>query len=243
MKKIIYLILMLFLITGCDATYNLTLENNNFIENLEIINNDKITWNINNPSYKAIRDLTINSALATDYREEIPELNTKVDGIKYYNIKKIDTENTLGISYKSNFTLYEYQYSTIVNTNVKSFDYKNNREGIIINIKKPLDAFLLYPDLNNLTIKFKTNHQVIKNNADEKINDTYYFYLNKNNYQDKKIILELSNDYELTSNDILKLDQEGYFNKNALILIYLLIGGILLIFGGIVYIKVRKSNN
>ena len=54
MKKIIYLILMLFLITGCDATYNLTLENNNFIENLEIINNDKITWNINNPSYKEI---------------------------------------------------------------------------------------------------------------------------------------------------------------------------------------------
>ncbi|MDD2409860.1 MAG: hypothetical protein PHD03_04010, partial [Bacilli bacterium] len=203
MKKIIYLILMLFLITGCDATYNLTLENNIFTENLEITNNDKNTWNINNPSYKEIRNLTLNSALATDYREEIPEVNTKVEGIKYYDIKKIDTENTLGISYKSNFTLLDYQYSTIVNTNVKSFDYKNNNDGIIINIKKPLNVFILYPNLNNLTIKFKTNHQVMKNNADEIVNNTYYFYLNKNNYQAKKIILEISNDYKVTYNGLL----------------------------------------
>ncbi|MFA7064855.1 MAG: hypothetical protein WC177_05120 [Bacilli bacterium] len=243
MKKIIYLILMLFLITGCDATYNLTLENNNFTENLEITNNDKKTWNINNPSYQEIRDSALNSALVTDYREEIPEVNTKVEGIKYYDIKKIDTENTLGISYESNFTLYEYQYSTIVNTNVKSFDYKNNKDGIIINIKKPLDAFILYPELNNLTIKFKTNHQVIKNNADEIVDDTYYFYLNKNNYQNKKIILELSNDYKITYNGILEPDEEGYFNKNTLILVYAFLGVLILIFGIIVYIKVRKFND
>ena len=243
MKKIIYLILMLFLITGCDATYNLTLENNNFTENLEITNSDKKTWNINNPSNKDIRNQTLNSALATDYREEIPEVNTKVKGIKYYDIKKIDTENTLGISYESNFTLYEYQYSTIVNTNAKSFNYQNNKDGIIINIKKPLDAFNLYPELKNLTIKFKTNHQVIKNTADDIVDDVYYFYLNKNNYQDKKIIIELSNDYKTTSNDALEPDEDGYFNKSTLILVYSLIGIIILIFGVIVYIKVRKYNN
>lgn len=243
MKKIIYLILMLFLITGCDATYNLTLENNNFTENLEITNSDKKTWNINNPSNKDIRNQTLNSALATDYREEIPEVNTKIEGIKYYDIKNIDTENTLGISYKGDFTLYDYQYSTIVNTNVKSFNYQNNKDGIIINIKKPIDAFNLYPELNNLTIKFKTNHQVIKNTADDIVDDVYYFYLNKNNYQDKKIIIELSNDYKTTSNDALEPDEDGYFNKNTLILVYSLIGIIILIFGVIVYIKVRKYNN
>lgn len=243
MKKIIYLILMLFLITGCDATYNLTLENNSFTENLEITNNDKKTWNINNPSNKDIRNQTLNSALATDYREEIPEVNTKIEGIKYYDIKNIDTENTLGISYKGDFTLYDYQYSTIVNTNVKSFNYQNNKSGIIINIKKPIDAFNLYPELNNLTIKFKTNHQVIKNTADDIVDDVYYFYLNKNNYQDKKIIIELSNDYKTTSNDALEPDEDGYFNKSTLILVYSLIGIIILIFGVIVYIKVRKYNN
>ena len=237
MKKIIYLILMLFLITGCDATYNLTLENNNFTENLEITNNDKKTWNINNPSYQEIRDSALNSALVTDYQEEIPEVNTKIEGIKYYDIKNIDTENTLGISYKGDFTLYDYQYSTIVNTNVKSFNYQNNKDGIIIN---PILFCLLS---KNLTIKFKTNYQVIKNTADDIVDDVYYFYLNKNNYQDKKIIIELSNDYKTTSNDALESDEDGYFNKNTLILVYSLIGIIILIFGVIVYIKVRKYNN
>ena len=236
MKKIIYLILMLFLITGCDATYNLTLENNIITENLQINTN-------NSSSNKEIRDLTLNSVLATDYREEIPEVNTKVEGIKYYDIKKIDTENTLGISYKSDFTLLDYKYSTIVNTNAKSFDYKNNKDGIVINIKKPLDAFILYPDLNNLTIKFKTNHQVVKDNADEIIDDTYYFYLNRNNYQAKKIILELSNDYDISSVGLLETDDEGYFTKNTLILVYVFLGLTIFILGIIVYIKVSKYNN
>lgn len=233
MKKIISLIFILFLMTGCDATYNLTLENNQITESLQIIND--------NNADREIRDTFLNSALATDYREDIPEVNIKQDGIKYYTIKKYDSENTLGISYESDFTLYEYQYSTIVNTVTKSFDYQNNKDGININIQKPLDAFILYPDLNNLTIKFKTNHQVIKNNADEIAGDTYYFYLNKNNYQDKTIIIELSNDYKIT-NDILEPDDEGYFSKDTLVIIYIFLGFMLIISGGFIYFKVINSN-
>lgn len=242
MKKIFFMILILFLLTGCEATYNLTLDSNNFIENLEI-NNNKISFNNHDIPYKEMLNNASNGALATDIREEKPESNVKEDNIKYYDVKKIETNNTLGISYENKFSLLEYKYSTIVNSNIDKFNYTYNKEQIMLNITKPINVFVLYPQLNNLTIKFKTNHEVIKNNADEIIDNTYYFYLNKSNYQNKKIILELSNEYNQNTPGFLVLDEEGYFSVNTLIIIYVILGVIGLTIGISIYIKVRKSNN
>lgn len=224
------------LLTGCDATYNLTLENNVITENLQIINNES------NSNYKETRDTFLNSALATDYREDEPESNMKQEGIKYYNIKKYDIANSLGIIYESDFTLIDYKYSTIVNANLKEFNYTSNNDGISINITDPIKAFILYPDLNNLTIKFKTNHKVLSNNADKVTDNIYYFYLNKNNYQDKKIILKLSSDYNKSSTGLFKTDDEGYFSKDTLVIIYIFLGFMLIISGGFIYFKVINSN-
>lgn len=242
MKKIFFMILILFLLTGCEATYNLTLDSNNFIENLEI-NNNKISFNNHDIPYKEMLNNASNGALATDIREEKPESNVKEDNIKYYDVKKIETNNTLGISYENKFSLLEYKYSTIVNSNIDKFNYTYNKEQIMLNITNPINVFVLYPQLNNLTIKFKTNHEVIKNNADEIIDNTYYFYLNKSNYQNKKIILELSNEYNQNTPGFLVLDEEGYFSVNTLIIIYVILGVIGLTIGISIYIKVRKSNN
>ena len=242
MKKIIFMILILFLLTGCEATYNITLDSNNFIENLQI-NNNKVLFDNTNEPYKLMLDNALTGALATDFREEKPESNFKEEGIKYYDINKTETNNTLGISYKNEFSLLEYKYSTIVNSNIEKFNYTYNKEKITINISEPINVFIMYPELNNLTIKFRTNHEVINNNADEILNDTYYYHLNKNNYKNKKIILELSKDYNIKQGGFLDLDEEGYFSINTLIIIYGILGIIGLTIGISIFIKVRRSNN
>lgn len=242
MKKIIFMILILFLLTGCEATYNITLDSNNFIENLQI-NNNKILFDNTNEPYKLMLDNALNGALATDFREEKPESNFKEEGIKYYDINKTETNNTLGISYKNEFSLLEYKYSTIVESNIEKFNYTYNKEKITINISEPINVFIMYPELDNLTIKFRTNHEVINNNADEILNDTYYYHLDKNNYKNKKIILELSKEYNIKQSGFLDLDEEEYFSINTLIIIYGILGIIGLTIGISIFIKVRRSNN
>ncbi|MDD2207949.1 MAG: hypothetical protein PHG03_01200 [Bacilli bacterium] len=239
MKKIILIILISFIITGCDAIYTVELTDSKINETLEINNYDKSTST--SGEYSKMIDLVSSSNVATDYRNEVPESNNKIDGINYYNIKKITDNNNLGVKYQANFTKEEYEYSTLAFENTPKFNYNFNTKYININTDI-INAFSRYKNLNKLTIKLKTNHEVIENNADELKEGTYFWYLDQNNYLDKKINLKLSSTHTINQLNILELDENNYFGSSTLIALYSILGLILLITSVIIFFKVKNSN-
>ncbi len=102
-KKIIFLLLLGTLISGCDATYNLDLKNGEFRENLEINNYNKSSWESGNPTYRETINQALNGVIATNYEEDYPEATEKIEGVNYYNIHKLSTDNNLGLSLIADF--------------------------------------------------------------------------------------------------------------------------------------------
>ncbi|MDD4188423.1 MAG: hypothetical protein PHX04_06720 [Bacilli bacterium] len=241
MKKIILIILISFIITGCDAIYTIELKNSEFSETLEINNYDKKSWDNGEYPYSQMIDLAGASSVATDYRKEVPELNEKKAGVNYYNINKLTENNNLGIKYQAKFTKEEYKYSTIAYENALEFSYNFNNKYININTGI-IDAFAKYSNLNNLTIKFKTNHEVLENNADEVKDGNYLWYISQNNYQDKKINLKSSPEPTSETLNVLELDNDNYFGASTLIALYIILGASLLIASIIIFFKVKNSN-
>ena len=119
--------------------------------------------------------------------------------------------------------------------------YSYNKKNINIKVEKEKKVFTNYPNLNNLTIKFITNHEVLNNNADEIKGGVYYWYLNKNDYN-KEIELEISTKYEEKKLDVLEVDEDGYFGPKTLVVVYVIIGTIFNVAVGVIFIKVWKSN-
>lgn len=240
-KKLMLIIGIIILTSGCDAEYTLELNSNQFKEKMEINNYNKSTWDNTTPSYRSSIDIAAKSSFATDYRNERPETNDKQEGVNYYNIEKINTSNNLGLKFETIFDIENYKYSTIVFNTTEDIKYSYNKKNINIKVEKEKKVFTNYPNLNNLTIKFITNHEVLNNNADEIKGGVYYWYLNKNDYN-KEIELEISTKYEEKKLDVLEVDEDGYFGPKTLVVVYVIIGAIFNVAVGVIFIKVWKSN-
>lgn len=241
-KKICILLILLMLVTGCEAVYTIEVTGDGITETLEIHNYDKDSWTKGNSLYQNLIETASKSFVATDYRNEKPEVNQKIEGINYYIIQKISSPNDLGLKYQNEFTFNDYEHSTIVFSNFNQLKYRNNRDKISINSDKELSTFISYPKLNKLTVKLLTNYQVNDNNADEVKDGVYYWYFNQDDYQNKKINLEINKSREIDNLKILQIDEKGYFGKNTLIGIYTFLGLILLVGGGIIFFKIKNSN-
>ena len=242
MKKIILLVSMLLVLSGCEAVYTLEINGDDYKEQLEVNNYVKESWGSGDGSYQESIRINAQASIATDYRNNVNnESNERFPGIKYYVLELIETSNNLGVKYNNTFTLDEYRYSNLAGLHFEDFKIKASTEIINIEGGKVNNVFKNYSDLNKLTIKVKTNHEVIEHNADEVLENTYYWYLTNSNYESKTVIFQISNGYN-ENVDLWQLDSNGYFGINSLIVIYVLIGFLAL--GGAVFIffKIKNSN-
>ena len=93
MKKKMLVIMIIFLVTGCTANYNLTIKDDNFIESIDIstpvYNKDELTSLIENDQF-------VKSTLSSDV---IYEKNVTDDG------------NNVNVNLKHTYSLGEYNES------------------------------------------------------------------------------------------------------------------------------------
>ena len=94
MKKILILLILMISLTGCEAVYNLDINNNTFTEELVLTTNDK-----SSKSQKTV-NVALKSKIPVDDNYYKPEVNFKQNNLKYYQISKIDTDNELGLVIK-----------------------------------------------------------------------------------------------------------------------------------------------
>ena len=226
MKKILILLILMISLTGCEAVYNLDINNNTFTEELVLTTNDK-----SSKSQKTV-NVALKSKIPVDDNYYKPEVNFKQNNLKYYQISKIDTDNELGARYKANLTKEEYLTSTLVKEHFPNFKLNETGNIISLNLGKKENIFDNYPDLDKLTINITINNKVTKHNADGVNNNIYTWNLTKDNYNKKEIYLNYNKNEKHIETE------EEKFNYN---IIFIIIGIIIISFTAYIAIKAKNT--
>lgn len=228
LKRIISLLLILCL-CGCSVTYEIEIKEDKVLEKGELLenkNNDKVLNN--NMTLAEEIDHTIYTMKNPDVEYDKKIANFELD--------KIDNNNKLGISYKNELDLNTFIKSPIIYQCYDSVNITNNKNSIFINTNGNFKCFDYYKRLNDVKIVLKTDYSVVSSNYDEKDNNVYYWYINKDNYKNKSINLYLSKQKNYLS------EEQSDANWEKLEGIFVIVGLLSLVFCMFVFIKARNAN-
>ena len=210
MKKVFILLVMLFIITGCDANYNLTFEDGVFTEDIEI----KEEKNSSGNELFGIMSLKDNKELA------------KIDDNNYYNytFSSDDKNNILRLNFKyDNISLEK----SLVYQNC--FKYKNFIDGKNYYYIK-LEGDMICENLNSSDIIFKTDKKVFMDNADEKDEEKGIYKWN--NFKSGTIYFQVSKD--------IKIDEAKESKKPKELIPWFVKVIISVVIIGVIFILIRK---
>lgn len=175
MKKNILLIFLIITLTGCSVEYNVDVDDK-INESTTIVT---LTDDLPYKSYTAQKNVDITS-LKDD------------DSSKYSKIIK-ETDDNYIFNYKYEFEQNEYIDSFIANSCYEKLNITNDNDRFIINTS---DKFLcLNVDdgiVDSVTINITTKNKVTSNNADKVSNNTYTWYIDESNYENKPIQMNIS---------------------------------------------------
>ena len=195
LKKILFLFLII-ISTGCEAEYNIEINNNiNLKETITIKEENKEIFNKKNT---LLYNLTPNEYLKTNLKwptsvykddEVNPYEPIRLDSTKYYTKTNISNYKTLGVIYSFNHNQNKYNETDIIN---KCYDFKYNKINDVITFEtiSSFKCFNEYKLLDKLTINVDTTCKVNIENSDKKENNRYTWYITKDKY-DKKIKFEV----------------------------------------------------
>lgn len=229
LKRIIFLIISMIMLSGCSAEYELNFVDGKYNEKFKTIGS------INDENYRNEIDvlndknyLFVDSTLQTgDFPAE-----SFLDEYAIYDKNVFNNDNGYGVilSYSYN-SKDDYLKSSIIYSMFQGFNITDDE----IYLYDPLNVFLTYPLLDDITISFKSDKKVYDNNADEIKNNMYYWYMNKDNYKDKCIRISFKKNEMLSQKNIVISDKSFKFGIYIFLIILLI--GVLVIFE-----KVKKSN-
>ena len=168
-----------------------------------------------------------------DYTIEPGEMNEEEVKKKYdfYNKELINKNDLYGINLN-----YDYENKEKLSNSAVSFSLFENIEVTdnSIEASSPKNIFKNYPDLEDITISFKTDKKVIRTNSNEENDGVYYWYIDKDNYEYASINIQIDN----------TVNQLEYEKRADNITKYSILGTIVFVVGlGLfVFVKVVNSN-
>lgn len=214
MKKIILLLLILILSTGCQIKYELEFKDDSLIENIniEIANSEqKKIENLKEYKAYAIFDGTFQRLYEVNYSE----------GSKF------------NAYYKYIYNYDEFVHAMYIKTCFDAFSFISNDDTYTLSTSKGFKCMVLdYNQVDSVKVVIKSNHQIIENNADIVEKDKLIWNIDKSNANEKKIYVKFGQVKELS-----------FFEKNWLGITILggLVVSVILIIVCIVIIS--KKNN
>lgn len=239
-KRILMLIPILLLTTGCTCEYNLTIENDTYKEQITIIGStpDEIS------SFNNKWQIPINKEEYNNINLE-PDSNGGFTGEIYnYNL----SSNRLTFSY--NFNKIQYINSTAVSNCYDMLTITNSNNRTVISTSSNTKCFENHPPLTNIKINIKVDKPVISNNADRINGNTYTWNIDKSNANEKSINLIIGNqnneiienNNSNDSNINIKENNKNPFDKYILY-IFLAILALIIYFGYKWFINMKDKNN
>jgi len=188
-KKIFLLILLTFLLCGCTANVNITINDNTISERISI-------------QEAPYGELTMND-ITQQYRKYIPAFkdtiivdtmpDVKEEGVKYYQSSSSETNGVFNVHYLYDYNFGEYQNSTGISNSFKSpiVQYDSNEKKITIKTAdSEMILFSSYPELDEVKINITTNYKVLENNADYNSGNVYTWIYRKGTNKGIYLLLE-----------------------------------------------------
>lgn len=231
MKKISLLICSIFLLTGCTAEYNLNYENNQFKESLNIIGSKTETFE--GQTFTTLINQYNNHTLLVNYKLDLGDMSIEdCENCKLYNKNIIDKDGLYGLNINYIYgEKSEFTNSSIMHTLFE----KNYITDTYINVSECQNIFDYYTNLSEIKVIFKTDKEILEINSDQEIDGKYYWYINKDNYKDKKISIKFGNKEGIVTED-------GYLSGNIIKYVLMALAIIILISIVVIYEKVKNSN-
>lgn len=170
MKKLIILFIIL-LTSGCTIKYNITIDKNYITEDINMVIDNAI---LNETTYNELTSKTNNVYLNTH---------------EYYKVNHNKDDNNLNVNYRYNHKINNYQNSKVINWCYHDKEIKIENNHLIIATGKVFDCANgeSKSSIENAQINITTKLKVIENNADEVKDNTYTWNINKENYTNKPI--------------------------------------------------------
>ncbi len=183
MKKIIYLSLALFLLTGCTIKYDLDLTQSDIIkEQMEIDEDDT-----SNQYFETIKNY--NGNIRAIYSDQDSDSLAKDPDLEYYDVQNNSDETNANLVIDYTFSNEDFPNSNIINTCYDRVTYYNENDSIDINTSNEFLCFDKYVSAQNVDVNIKINKNITNHNADEVNGNIYTWHLNRNNAYNKPIII------------------------------------------------------
>lgn len=211
MKKVFFIGICLFLLTGCSAEYDLTLEKDTFKESFYLYDTKTIFLD-HAKTQKGIEKVSAEmfklEQTRTDFKRTLKQELSQA-----------------GYIYETEFKVNNYDnWPTIASACYDDFKITNGKK-LTIDTSKAFKCYQTFPYTEDVTIRFKTDYKIIKSNADSVTGDTHIWKITKDNKDNKPLHIEI----------LLKEENKLFTTKRILIF-----SGIVLI-GGIFYLIIQKS--
>lgn len=218
MKKWILLLLIL-VVTGCSANYNLTITNESVLEDLSLSSSKS---EIDNDIFK----------LATSH-----DLNVYNDSSEVYEMSDDSSLDDYIASYKYKHDISKYAGSFVLNRCFIRQNYTvNNKDYFMIETGPSFYCIDMEDDLfvDEVRVNITTKLEVLDNNADVINGNVYTWIIDGSNYKNKPISIKIKKDKSVSAK-----------TKNSSIFIVIIALVLVVLFGfGISYfIKYKNSVN
>ncbi len=239
MKKLVIFLFLSFFVTGCSATYDIEIYNDTVKEEMNFLELDSSKWDSTVQYGLSYRDLLLASV---DYPypvfyDTVVDENDRIrlEGVEYYDSTLISDPYQLGqrLTY-SDFTLHTFSSSSLAKKCYQYFQVVEEENEIKIATSLENLCFQEYPLLDEITIRLKTNHQVVNHNANQVNGYSYTWNIRRENQENSPISITLKKDEYV-------FNYENEFTKK---MIYIaVITGIILIVGGVTYVFFQRKRN
>ena len=174
MKKYLIVLCLVLVLTGCSATYEFSINNGVLKEKLNVIENNKALFDIQNDAGWTLREVFDSNIYYDEFSNED------------YKIKEFSDEEHLEIEFSSN-SFTTLSNSSILNQCYTSPYVEKSDNIITIETGNDFNCYEYYDNLESIEVIFKTNHEVILTNANEEKDGVYIWHLNKDS--NKNIII------------------------------------------------------
>lgn len=175
-KLLIISFLLTIVLTGCNANYTLTIENEKIIEEFSVVENNSDYLDIKDDSGKSFYDYAKLYGEEQNTSVDYDALYSQVECSKnciYYDKLFINDEDGVGFKLSHEFSFNEYTFSSIAKELIPEFTVKYDGRYLQISGKTPSNYFKDFENLNNMSFEINSNYKVVSTNLKKKKSGSY----------------------------------------------------------------------
>ena len=228
-KKILTLILLIFMVSGCSVEVNLDISDNKIKESndITVLENAIYTKEILRTSFRDYIPIYASDLIV----DTVPD--QPFSDVLYYNKNTTDLGNGYRFNYSYDFDIDKYGDARTIKDGFRDYSYSYRNDIISLSTdNEGLIYFNDYPLLEEVTVNIKTDYLVEENNADSVNGNTYTWVFNKDSKKSIDIVIDTSK----SGDRVL-----GIVNVSTVITIGVVIGIVLVILV-LLLIKNKKNN-